>query len=318
LANPDVKPEKQKEIEIGTDLSFLQNRLGLSFTWYKQDISDLLIDRNVAASEGGTSIRTNVGQLENKGFELSLNATLVDQKNIKWNLFGTYSRNKNKVTQIPQSLISVTNVTGAPVFIIPGESVGVFYGFYYARNENGDLLLDASGLPQRATDGNGNFLRKVIGNPNPDYVWSLGSNIDFLKSFSFGFLLDAVYGNEVFNADKRTRQGVGIGDIAEKEYKGELPRGYINAVYPIEEFRMDDGSYVKIRELSLTYRLPKLGTAVKNLSVSLIGRNLYSFDNYNGYDPETNAGGQNSVLRGIDFGNVPIPRTYQIALRANF
>jgi hypothetical protein len=83
----------------------------------------------------------------------------------------------------------------------------VFYGFYYARSENGDLLLDAAGLPQRATDANGAFLRKVIGNPNPDFIWSLGSNVDFLKSFTFGLLLDAVYGNEVFNADKRTRQG---------------------------------------------------------------------------------------------------------------
>lgn len=318
LANPDVKPERQKEIEFGTDLSFLQNRLGLTFTWYKQDISDLLIDRTVAPSQGGTGIRTNIGKLENKGFELAINATVLQKENLKWSLFGTFSRNRNRVTQIPQALISITNPTGAPVFILPGEAVGVFYGFYYARDENGDLLLNAEGLPQRATDANGAFLRKVIGNPNPDFVWSLGSNLDFLKNFSFGFLLDAVYGNEVFNADKRTRQGVGIGDLAEKEYKGELPRGYINAVYPIEEFRIDDGSFVKIRELSLTYRLPKVIPAVNNLSISLMGRNIYSFDKYNGYDPETNAAGQSSVLRGIDFGNVPIPRTYQVALRASF
>jgi outer membrane receptor protein involved in Fe transport len=318
LANPDVKPERQTEIEFGTDLSFLQNRLGLSFTYYKQDISDLLIDRTVAPSQGGTGIRTNIGKLENKGFELSLNATVIQTDNMKWNLFGTFSRNRNRVTDLPQALIPIASATGAPVFILPGESVGVFYGFYYAKDENGNLLLNADGLPQRATDANGTFLRKVIGNPNPDYVWSLGSNVDFFKNFSFGFLLDAVQGNEVFNADKRTRQGVGIGDLAEKEYKGEVPRGYINSIYQIEEFRIDDGSFVKIRELSLTYRLPKVIPKVNNLSISLLGRNLYSFDNYNGYDPETNAGGQSSVLRGIDFGNVPIPRTYQVALRASF
>lgn len=318
LANTDVKPERQAEVEVGTDVSFLRNRVGISFTWYQQKIDDLLIDQSIAASEGGTSIRTNIGKAENQGIELSLNASVLETENFTWNVYGTFSRNRNQVTEIPQARIAVNNPTGAPVFILPGEAVGVFYGFYYARQDNGALLLDAAGLPQRATDANGTFLRKVIGNPNPDYVWSFGSNLDLYKNFSFNFLLDAVYGNEVFNADKRTRQGVGVGDLAEKEYRGELPRGYINAIYPIEEFRIDDGSYVKIREVSLTYRLPKISPAISNLSLSLIGRNVYSFDNYNGYDPETNAGGQSSVLRGIDFGNVPIPRTYQVALRATF
>lgn len=318
LANPNVRPERQEEIEIGADVSFLQNRLGLSFTVYQQKVRDLLIDRTLAPSEGGTNIRTNIGQLENKGIEISLNANVISRDKIKWNLYGTYSLNRNRVTDLPQALVSVRNVTGAPVFILPDEPVGVFYGFSYARQENGDLLLTSAGLPQRATGSNGAFLRSVIGNPNPQYIWSLGSNVDFLNNFSFAFLLDAVYGSEVFNADKRTRQGVGVGDLAEKEYRGEVPRGYINAIYPIEEFRIDDGSFVKVREASLTYRLPQIVPGISAMSISLVGRNLYSFDNYNGYDPETNAGGQSSVLRGIDFGNVPIPRTYQFTLRASF
>jgi hypothetical protein len=106
--------------------------------------------------------------------------------------------------------------------------------------------------------------------------------------------------------------------VAEKEYKNEIKRGTINAIYPIEEWRLDDGSYTKLREVSLSYNFGGLVRGMSDMTISVIGRNLYSFDNYNGYDPETNAGGTSDRLRGIDFGNIPIPRTVQFALKASF
>ena len=125
-------------------------------------------------------------------------------------------------------------------------------------------------------------------------------------------------GNSVFNADKRTRQGVGLGDMAGQELRGEIPRGSIFAIYNTQEFRIDDGSFVKLRETSLSYTLPTFSKAISAVSVSLVGRNLYSWDKYNGFDPETSAGGSSDLLRAIDFGNVPIPRTYQLRLSASF
>jgi hypothetical protein len=128
-----------------------------------------------------------------------------------------------------------------------------------------------------------------------------------------------VYGVDVFNADRRTRQGVGIGDYSERELKGELQRGYIFSIYLNEEWRTEDGSFTKIREASLGYDLPdNLIKGLTNLNISVIGRNLYSFDSYDGYDPETNAGGVSDRLRGVDFGNVPIPRTIQFTLKGSF
>ena len=132
------------------------------------------------------------------------------------------------------------------------------------------------------------------------------------------FQFDAVQGVDVFNADFRTRQGVGNGKVAEMEQRGELPRGYVLGIYGIEEWRIDDGSFVKLRELSFSYDFGKVKNVFSNLSVSLSGRNLISFDNYKGYDPEVNAGGQSTVLRGIDFGAVPIPRTFSIGVQAKF
>jgi hypothetical protein len=128
-----------------------------------------------------------------------------------------------------------------------------------------------------------------------------------------------VRGVSVFNADKRTRQGVGLGgDFAEQELRGNLPRGYVFAIYNTQEFRVDNGSFVKLRETALTYTLPTVSKYISGLSVSVVGRNLISWDNYNGFDPETSAGGSSDLLRAIDFGNVPIPRTYQLKVAATF
>jgi hypothetical protein len=128
-----------------------------------------------------------------------------------------------------------------------------------------------------------------------------------------------VQGGSIFNADFRTRQGVGNGsEFAQKEHNGELPRGYIAGIYAIEEWRVEDASYTKLREVSLSYNIGAIGKIVKNMTVTFSGRNLISWDTYRGYDPETNATGQSSLLRNIDFGNVPIPRSYQVSITTQF
>ncbi len=313
LNNPDIEPERAQETELGIDLGFFKNRLGLGFTWYNKEVIDgsLIIVRTVAPSSGGSEIVTNDGTVENKGWEFALNAVPVLNKDFSWNVTGSLSHNKNKIVSASQALIPLVNPTGAPAFIIPGESVGVFYGTYYARDDKGGILYDSAGRYVQATPVTS---RKVIGNPNPEWIVGLNNTFTW-KNLSLNVLLDGALNYEVFNADKRTRQGVGIGDWAEKEVKGEVPRGYIWSFYGIEEWRVDDGSFIKLREISLSYQLPKFAKWINSSSITAVGRNLISWDDYNGYDPETNAGGNSTTLRGIDFGNVPIPRTYQLILR---
>jgi hypothetical protein len=158
----------------------------------------------------------------------------------------------------------------------------------------------------------------VIGDPSPDWTGTLVNTFGYNK-LSLRVQLDAVQGNDVFNADFRTRQGVGNGEeFAEKEDLGLLPRGYVAGVYGIEEWRIDDGSFVKLREVSLSYSFGRVKKLLNDLTISLSGRNLISWDNYKGFDPETNAGGGSTIARGIDFGNVPIPRTFALTLNAKF
>ena len=320
MGNEFIEPERASELEVGADLSFLNNKAGLSFTVYDKKIigNSLLVERTLAPSSGGSSRVENVGNLTNKGWELAITANPLSSKNFSWNVFGSVNRNKNLVTASSQvSPITLANNGGSPSVILAGYPVGAFFGNYFARDSKGNLSLDAGGRPIAATTTGTTLARKVIGNPNPDWIINLSNSVEY-KKLSFSFLLDGALGQEVFNADRRTRQGVGIGDYAEKEAKGILPRGYIWSIYATEEWRVESGSYIKLREVSLSYQLPGFAKFIKNSSISVTGRNLISWDTYDGYDPETNAGGNSAVLRGIDFGNVPTPKTFQITFRASF
>lgn len=333
LVSEGIKPERQDELEVGLDLAFLKNRLGLQFNYYSKKVSDLLITQLVAPTTGYNEYQQNLGKLENKGIEVVLTATPVKQKDFNWDVTAIFNRNRNKALSIGQNLILYSTNSGTPVAIIEGQPIGVFYGTFFARDNQGNLLKTAAGIPgtergiqkgvmeyeaQRGGNGlpTGTTLRKVVGDPNPDWTGTLVNELSY-KKLSLRVQLDAVQGVDVWNADWRTRQGVGSGLVAQDEQMGKLPRGYVQGSYAVEEWRVDDGSFVKLREVAISYRVGNV-KGIKDLTFSLSGRNLYSWDNYKGYDPEVNAGGQSTILRGIDFGAVPIPRTFSFGIQAKF
>jgi hypothetical protein len=327
-------PERQKELEFGTDLAFLGNKVAVQFNYYIKKVEELAISRVIAPTTGFSNLLDNLGSLENRGFEVVLNLQPVSTQNLTWNLTGIFNRNRNKALEIGQAIILFSTNAGAPVAILGGQPIGVFYGTFFARDNGGNEVKNARGIPLQEygvqnsftsyTPGRdaagvptGSVLRKVIGDPNPDFTASLVNELTYRKT-SLRVQFDAVQGVDVFNADWRTRQGVGNGKVAEQEHNGSLPRGYINGVYGIEEWRIDDGSFIKLREISLGYDFGKVTRLFSNLSLSLSGRNIFSWDNYKGYDPEVNAAGQSTLLRGIDFGAVPIPRTFSFGVQAKF
>ncbi len=315
LANENIKPERQDELEVGTDLGFLQNRLTLSFNYYNKKVKDLLLPQVIAPTEGFTSFLNNIGSLKNTGIELVLGGSPLKTADFNWNTSVIFNKNKNEAFDIGAMRLLSTN-PGAPIGIIDGQPLGVFYGTYFARNSDGSLVTNPAGIPQQARDGAGNPLRKVLGDPNPDFNWSFVNDFTW-KNFGLRIQLDGVEGSDVWNADWRTRQGVGGGKVAEQEQMGLLPRGYVSGVYAIEEWRVDDGSFVKLREVSLSYNLGKV-KSISNMTLVLSGRNLISWDKYKGYDPELNSAGQSTILRNIDFGSVPIPRTFSLGLQVKF
>lgn len=333
LTNEDVRPERQKELEVGTDMSFFKDRIALTLNIYKKKVQDLVINRVIAPTNGFSSLLDNFGSLQNRGFEILLKGSPVIKKNLRWDVTVLYNHNRNKVLEVGPALTLFSTNAGAPVALLEGYPVGIFYGTFFAVDGNGNQVKNTSGIPQiekgvqnspvsytpqRDVNGlpTGTTLRKVIGNPNPDWTGSITNELSY-KKFSLSIQIDAVQGVDVFNADFRTRQGVGNGKVAEQEDLGQVPRGYILGNYQIEQWRVDNGSFVKLREVALSYNFGKV-KFFRDLTVSLSGRNLISWDNYKGYDPEVNSGGQSTLLRGIDFGSVPIPCTFRFGINTKF
>jgi hypothetical protein len=251
-ANENVKPERQKEFEMGADLSFLNNKLNVTINVYNKSVNDLLINRQIAPTTGFSTLLDNFGSLENKGVEVLVNTTVMQKKDFNWNITGIYNKNKNKALKIGQALTLFGTNQGAPVAILEGQPVGVFYGTFFATNGSGDLVKNSSGIPliEKGTQINplsyttlrdgtglptGTTLRKIIGDPNPDYTATLVNEFSY-KKWNLRMQIDKVAGVEVFNADFRTRQGVGNGKVAEQEHLGQIPRGYILGIYAIEEW----------------------------------------------------------------------------------
>lgn len=325
LGNIGIKPERQEEIEVGTDLSFFKDRLGVEFSYYKKDVKDLLLLANLTPSTGYSSQYINVGTMTNKGFELMVRGVPILTKQVKWDVIATYSRNKNVVNNIPGGVLTFAGGFGQ-VAAVNGYPLGAFYATYFARNADGSLLLTSGGLPQTEKAGrtggqpSGATLKKVIGDPNPDWVGSLINEVSVGKHFSFRAQLDASIGGDVFNFTKRVGDRDLYGGLKgyEPELRGEVPKGTSAALFSIFENWIEDGSFVKLREVSASYSFKPKFLPTGSMRFSLAGRNLFSIDKYSGYDPEINAAGQSSAVRGFDFVEVPIPRQIVLGFNLTF
>lgn len=332
LGNADLKPERQTEVEFGVDMGLFNNRIGVELTYYKQDIEDLLLARTLSPSTGFGSRVENVGTMTNQGFEALVTATPIQMNDFSWTVTGTFSTNKNEVNDIEGDQFSIGNF-GFSV-AKNGQPLGVFYQGYYARNEDGSLLLTEGGLPQREqgsydADGNpvaerdasgqpsGANLSKVIGDPNPDFIASLTNEFQY-KNFSFRVQLDAVQGVDLLSWDTRMFYRFGGGEQTAKELRGESVRGTGAANFNIAESYIEDGSYIKLRELSTSYLLKDPLEGVDSVKFTITGRNLFSIDNFSGYDPEVNMDGQSNGSRGGVMGLVPIPSVVKFGVVATF
>ena len=332
IGNPDLRPERQTEIEVGLDLSMLNNRLGIELTYYTQDIEDLLLERSLAPSTGASFRIENIGTMTNKGFEVLVSATPVQTNDLKWNVMATFSTNENEVNGVEGEEIGIGNFGFSKAR--NGLPLGIFRQGYYARNADGSLLLTPGGLPQRekgSYDANGNpvpgrdadgqpsgtSLVKVIGDPNPDFLASLINEFSY-KNWSFRFQFDAVQGFDVLSWDTRMFYRFGGGPQEAAELRGEEVRGTGRAKFGIAESYIEDGSFIKLRELSLSHVLQNPVQGLSNIRFTLSGRNLFSIDQFSSWDPEVNMDAQSNGSRGGVMGLIPIPRTIKFAATANF
>lgn len=236
-------------------------------------------------------------------------------EDFQWLSTLTVSQNKNKVTKLYGPAFAVANSFGI-ARVAEGEPLGFFYGPSYQRNADGSIKYDTLGRPLRDP------VARKIGDPNPSFIVAFVNDFEIFKNISVHVQLDGMFGQDVFNFTRRILEtpAFGNGKEYEKELSGQVAVGYFNNRRTIFQEYVEDGSFVKLRELSVGYRLEQdfiKGLGLRSLEVRLTGRNLLSFDNYSGYDPEVNAASQSTLVRGFDWSTVPLPRTWILSLTLN-
>nr|MBA2708875.1 TonB-dependent receptor [Gemmatimonadaceae bacterium] len=349
FGNPSLRNERAREWEVGAEVGLLGGRVSADATYYDRLVTDLLFFKPLAVSTGFSRQFAPIGSMSNKGFELLVNTSNVTRPGFGWTTTATYTRNRNLVESL--TIQDFQSAGGYPNRIRAGEPAGVFYGSYAARDcVSGALLLDSLGryrrsnnaadmgatLAQRRAISNGtcnDSLNAVIGDPNPDWMGSLLNEFTVGKKLRLRALLDGVFGNDIMNLSTRA-QNAGIASNS-KEYERELlpygdprklPPTFNSRTQGIFEYWIEDGTFVKLRELSASYLFdagPVRRLFSDGVDITVSGRNLYVWTDYSGYDPEinlfgTNAGGLASVQttaadRGFDFGGYPIPRVWSVS-----
>ncbi len=348
--DPFLQPERKTEWEIGADLRFINNRLTVGFTYYQNEIKNLLLNVATAGSTGYTSKYTNAGSMSNKGWELEMNYNLLNKGGFVWNVFGNLSGNINRVTDLAGTDIitlggfSSTASTVAKV----GYAMSSLYGGVYQRTEAGALQLNANGFPTIAPQFG------VIGNPNPKYRGGFGTNMSF-KKITLNVLFETSQGGDFYTGTKGvlynfgTHADVGNEVTLTKDLKnyagktiaaGSTVRGNIQdfgagpvlldqSFYTsigggfstlVEQF-VQDASWTRVRELSLGYSLtsPKFRqkTKLQSVDLTVTGRNPFIWTNIVGIDPETALNGAGNS-RGQDYFNSPNTKSLLFSLKINY
>jgi TonB-dependent SusC/RagA subfamily outer membrane receptor len=350
LGNENLEPERQREFEVGADLGLMQERIAVEATYYDKLVTGLLFVRPVATSTGYSRQFAEIGSMSNKGFELLLRSSNIARPGFTWDMTATFTRNRNLVKSL--DVPDFQSASGYPNRIKVGDPVGVFYGQYAARDcQTGAFLVDSLGrlrgsvlglptaIPGRQALSNGtcnDSANKVLGDPNPDFLASLLNEFTVGRNLRLRVLFDGSFGNDVMNLSKRIQDlgAASNGLDAERELlpfgdPRKLPPGYLARRLSLFGEYVEDGTFVKLREIAATYKVPFAVVRrlfPQGMEITLAGRNLFVWTDYSGYDPEVNFFGQNAGAlgtstaadRGFDFASYPIPRSFAISARIGF
>ncbi|WP_420129891.1 TonB-dependent receptor domain-containing protein [Longimicrobium sp.] len=308
--NADLAPERQREVELGADLSLWDDRIGLSATWYEKYTRDLLLPRPFAPSAGVATVLENVGELSNRGVELQLETVNLQGERFGWSSTIIYSRNRNKVEklEIPAYFVGYGNR------VEEGQPLGVLYLPAYMRDEQGNIVSDSVG-PRLAA------ARDIVGNPWPDYAASLRNEFRLGRAVTVSFLLDGQFGHELWNQTRRIMDVSSAGPLYDALLRGEITQAQRARLQSIWEYYVEDASFIKLRDLTLRWSVPSRLTGrfnAQSVQLELQGRNLHTWTDYSGYDPEINMFGLNTVERGVDFAVYPNAREVSLGVRLNF
>ncbi|MEN8765333.1 MAG: TonB-dependent receptor [Wenyingzhuangia sp.] len=351
-SNPDLKWETSVQTNIGLDLGLLKNRINLSLDYYNIDTKDLIMRNTGLPKYFGflnDEILANVGEINNQGFEISLNANVISTKDFSWNTDINWSTNKNKVVKLlnntdwfnsaAPSYFSVGNT----YILREGEAVGQFWGYdYVGVHQGGDLPEGTVGASSTTLEGDPLFKdldgdgvrgakdQTIIGDPNPDFTYGFNNNLSY-KNWDLNIFIQGSQGGEIFNMTNvqlYNGESNTTYDYFNASKDGSAPRAGNNSTREISSRFVEDGSYIRLKNVALGYNLPeniveKIG--FENVRLSVSAQNLFTITDYSGLDPEVSyfgGSGSNNTKRntaqGFDFGNYPTLQSVNFSLNIKF
>ncbi|MEJ2004180.1 MAG: SusC/RagA family TonB-linked outer membrane protein, partial [Cyclobacteriaceae bacterium] len=352
LGNNDLKPEETTSLEFGLTLGFFNDRFNVDLTYYDQETRDQILFLQLPVTTGFTSYVTNAGSITNKGLEAVISGSILERGPVKWDAIVNFSRNRNRVNELAEGLDAtfLSGFTGAESSAVVGEPLGVFRGSPYATDpETGELLVLGTGVNRGSLFNSTAY--EVIGDPNPDWNASLINRISW-KGLRIGVQLDMQKGGDVWS--NTIGFASGLGALEETGVDRETPRVIPGVLVDASgDFILDDagnkipnniqvdaqtywrsisgsffegsvfdGSYIRLREITLGYSLPSnllTNTPFNSFDVSLSARNLWTYaPNLGGHiDPEV-ANAPGALARGLEWNSSPGLVNYGINLKFTF
>jgi TonB-linked SusC/RagA family outer membrane protein len=321
IPNSELKPSQATEIEVGTELGFLQNRVRLDLTWYNKKSTNEIVKAPASITSGYTSVVLNIGELKNTGLEMLLTTSPVKKQDFQWVSSLNGSVNNNEVVKLAegQKSLAVGESRSGNGFTqhIVGEAAHQIMAFDYQRDANGEIVTNANGVPQRGD-------LKSFGSAY--HKWTAGWNNEFsYKQFSMSFLIDGKFGGKLFSATDYYGYQFGLHKatlVGREETFGEnnasSQRYYGDFSNNVSSTFVHDASFIKFRQFTLGYTIPGqvLNDAVKSITVSFVARNLFILmKKTDNIDPESNF---SNYAPGLELGGVPPVRTYGFNLNVKF
>lgn len=350
LLNGDLRPEETKSYEIGSELKFFNNRLSIDATYYNATTFNQLLSVNISNSGGYNSWMKNAGSIQNQGVEIQMTVTPVSiPSGFEWNIDINWATNRNEVTKLDDGLeqLQLNKVyKGTSLMAFPGQEWGAFYGTTFKRNNKGKIIVDGNGMPVTST------VNEVLGYVNPDWNGGIRNSFGY-KNIKLSVLVDCRKGGDIFSMTKADGQHAGILEITVKDGVREngmvvdgvyddgteingtnvsgqqnetriSARSYWRSSRNWAELSVFDGSYVKLREVTITYTMPKsviTKVGIQNAVISIYAHNLallYTDKSNNvRIDPDVSYGGTVAGT-GTEIFQLPSTQTFGGKLNFNF
>lgn len=336
-SDPNLKPEKQKSLELGTELRFIKDRISLDVSYYKSKNVDQIIPVPIAYTGGFSVYNTNAGTIQNEGVELGINGDIIRTNNLRWNVIVNWSKNKSKVLAIKEGITEIAFYDEGRISnkLTVGGSAGDLYGTAYQRDAAGNVIVNAQGFP----DYTRTFVK--VGNALPDWQGSVGSSVTW-KQFTLAFLLEYKKGGDIFDVTMRNSIRNGVLKITEQRdvnviFKGVKADGKVNDIPALVDFNfyrnanffnniadiiLQDASWLRLRNVSIAYEFPssimQKARFVKGANLNITASNFILWTPYKGYDPGTNAFSAGYNVYGYTGSNIPNYSSVILTLNLNF